>query len=94
MSIVPLMAVISGLVAVGQEKVWFVDGFHGGVYGHYPMSYTGFMTDRLEKHPDWKISLEIEPETWDTVKVRTPEDYRRFAGHPSRASMLTNASGK
>ena len=43
------------------------------------MSYTGFMTDRLEKHPDWKISLEIEPETWDTVKVRTPEDYRRFA---------------
>ncbi len=39
MSIVPLMAVISGLVAVGQEKVWFVDGFHGGVYGHYPMSY-------------------------------------------------------
>lgn len=79
MSIVPLMAVISGLVAVGQEKVWFVDGFHGGVYGHYPMSYTGFMTDRLEKHPDWKISLEIEPETWDTVKVRTPEDYRRFA---------------
>lgn len=63
-----------------QDKIWFVDGIHGGVYGHYPMTYTKFLSDMLESHPQWKISLEIEPETWDTVKVRTPEDYLRFAG--------------
>jgi len=65
--------------AISQEKVWFVDGVHGGVYGHYPMWYTKFMADQLGAHPSWKLSLEIEPETWDTVKVRTPDDYRRFA---------------
>lgn len=65
----------------GQDRsVYFVDGFHGGVYGHYPiMTYTKFMSDQLDQHPEWKICLEIEPETWDTVSVRTPEEFRRFA---------------
>lgn len=34
------------------------------------------MVDKLARHPEWKMCLEIEPETWDTVQVRTPEDYR------------------
>lgn len=29
-------------------------------------------------HPDWRIGLEIEPETWDTVRVQTPEAYQHF----------------
>lgn len=67
--------------ASAQENIYFVDGFHGGVYGHYPMqAYTDYMSDLLEKYPDWRMCLEIEPETWDTVAVRTPEAYRRFAG--------------
>lgn len=62
-----------------QEKPYFVDGFHGGVYGHYPLkTYTGYMTGLLEKHPEWKMCLEIEPETWDSVRVAAPEDYRIF----------------
>jgi alpha-mannosidase len=36
------------------------------------------MTDVLSDHPEWRMCLEIEPETWDTVAVRTPEDYERF----------------
>lgn len=63
-----------------QEKVYFVDGFHGGVYGHYPVqTYTDYMSGLLEKYPGWRMCLEIEPETWDTVAVRTPGAYRRFA---------------
>ena len=62
-----------------QDGPWFVDGFHGGVYGHYPLdTYTKYMSDLLEKHPDWAMCLEIEPETWDTVKVVTPDEYLRF----------------
>ena len=62
-----------------QEKPYFVDGFHGGVYGHYPLrTYTGYMTGLLEKYPEWKMCLEIEPETWDSVMVAAPEDYRIF----------------
>ena len=57
----------------------FVDGYHGGIYGHYPVEWkTRFLVQTLEKHPEWRISLEIEPETWDSVQLRTPGDYERF----------------
>ncbi|MCF0175896.1 MAG: alpha-mannosidase, partial [Bacteroidales bacterium] len=62
-----------------NSGTYFVDGFHGGVYGHYPMeSYTKYMSDLLDQHPDWKMCIEIEPETWDSVKVVTPEEFVRF----------------
>ena len=65
-------------LAFGQQA-YFVDGYHGGVYGHYPIEWkTRYMVDLLSNHPEWRMSLEIEPETWDTVLVRTPEDYERF----------------
>lgn len=71
---------LSDHVASSQERPYFVDGFHGGVYGHYPMAtYTRFLVDQFEANPAWRFCLEIEPETWDTVAVRTPEDYKRFS---------------
>lgn len=64
--------------AVAQSS-YFVDGYHGGVYGHYPLEWkTRFITSSLEKYPEWRICLEIEPETWDSVAVRTPDDYRKL----------------
>lgn len=72
--------VLSDHTASSQERPYFVDGFHGGVYGHYPMAtYTRFLVDQFEANPAWRFCLEIEPETWDTVAVRTPEDYKRFS---------------
>ena len=65
--------------ALAQDKPYFVDGFHGGIYGHYPLKdYTGYMTGLLDQYPEWKMCLEIEPETWDSVKVAAPEEYRKF----------------
>lgn len=61
------------------QRPYFVDGYHGGVYGHYPMWVTDFMLDKLAAHPEWRLGLEIEPETWDTVKQKEPEAYERFA---------------
>ena len=62
-----------------RRASYFADGFHGGVYGHYPLdSYTDYMMGQLERHPNWRIGLELEPETWDSVKVRTPEAYQRW----------------
>ncbi len=62
------------LTAAAQEssaqRHYFIDGYHGGVYGHYPVWYTQFMTGQLEANPYWKINLEIEPETWDAVKMQ------------------------
>lgn len=61
-----------------SQNAYFADGYHGGVYGHYPNLYTQFLVDMFNKNPDWKINLEIEPETWDTVKVKNPEAYLAF----------------
>ena len=60
------------------QKAWFADGYHGGILGHYPPSFTQFMVDALQQHPDWKLNLEIEPETWDFARTNTPEAYRAF----------------
>lgn len=78
------------------QKSYFVDGFHGGVYGHYPIAtYTQYMSDQLRQHPSWRIGLEIEPETWDTVKARTPEAYLEFkrmtSGHQMEYTNPTYA---
>ncbi|WP_400261232.1 glycoside hydrolase family 38 C-terminal domain-containing protein [Sphingobacterium sp. SG20118] len=61
------------------QKAYFVDGYHGGIYGHYPLWVTQFMVDNLAKHPEWKLGLEIEPETWDSVRVQSPVDYANFS---------------
>ena len=64
---------------VYSQQAYFVDGYHGGIYGHYPVKWkTQFVVDQLAMHPDWRICMEIEPETWDTVRVQTPEAYLRF----------------
>ena len=77
--LVVLMVMCLGLGVTNAQKAYFVDGYHGGIYGHYPVEWqTQFMTDRLRAFPEWRICLEIEPETWDTVQVRTPDAYRVF----------------
>lgn len=79
--IIVLLSLAVCIASSAQEagKVSFVEGFHGGLYGHYPMkTYTKYMTDLLDRKSDWKMSIEIEPETWDSVKVVTPAAFERF----------------
>jgi alpha-mannosidase len=47
-----------------SQRTYYIDGYHGGVWGHYPDWNTRFMVDMLKRHPYWNINLEIEPETW------------------------------
>ena len=61
-----------------QQTAYFIDGYHGGIYGHYPAGQTGFIVDVLKKHPDWSINIEIEPETWEVVRLRNPTAYNEF----------------
>jgi alpha-mannosidase len=66
------------VAGLGQERAWFVDGYHGGIYGHYPPSFTQFIVDSMRANPDWKLNLEIEPATWDFVSTNTPDAYTAF----------------
>lgn len=73
-----LLSCVVYTLVYGQQ-VYFVDRYHGGIYGHYPVEWkTRYITELLSEYPWWRMGLEIEPETWDTVAVRTPEDYERF----------------
>lgn len=60
------------------QQAYFIDGYHGGIYGHYPEGQTRFIVENLKVHPDWIINIEIEPETWELVKERDPEAYEEF----------------
>ncbi len=60
------------------QDAYFIDGYHGGIYGHYPMGQTDFMNKMLKQYPDWRINIEVEPETWDAVKLRDPAAYEEF----------------
>jgi len=60
------------------RPAYFIDGYHGGIYGHIPPWQTKFMVDKLDQYPDWKINLELEPESWDTIAVEDPTAYEAF----------------
>ena len=64
-----------------SQTAWFADGYHGGVYGHYPIWQAKFMVDQLKKNPDWALNLEIEPETWDTISIKDPENFKSFQSY-------------
>ncbi|TWT78816.1 hypothetical protein CA13_02130 [Planctomycetes bacterium CA13] len=79
LNVLIMLACASAWSAADEPKTaYFVDGYHGGVYGHYPPGYTGFLVDQLKANPNWKINLEIEPETWDVAKVYEPKAYEAF----------------
>ncbi len=67
----------TGLVKA-QKMSYFVDGYHGGIYGHLPPWQTHFMVEQLGAHPDWKINLELEPESWDTIALKDSADLAAF----------------
>jgi len=75
----------AGQAAPTGQTAWFIDGYHGGIYGHIPAWQTRFMVDKLQQFPDWRINLELEPESWDTIKVHDPaayEDFRKLMAVP------------
>jgi alpha-mannosidase len=61
-----------------SQPAYFIDGYHGGIYGHLPSWQTRFMVDKLNQFPDWKINLELEPESWDTIEKNDARAYGEF----------------
>ncbi|AEV97731.1 glycosyl hydrolase [Niastella koreensis] len=60
------------------QTAWFIDGYHGGIYGHLPAWQTKFMVEKLAQYPDWKLNLELEPVSWDSIAVQDPINYKAF----------------
>ncbi|MDN3584510.1 glycoside hydrolase family 38 C-terminal domain-containing protein [Mucilaginibacter flavus] len=74
-----IFLVMSGIAhTAAAQTAWYIDGYHGGVWGHYPDWNTRFMADMLKNNPDWKINIELEPETWDRAQMIDPAAYADF----------------
>ncbi|WP_158826898.1 glycoside hydrolase family 38 C-terminal domain-containing protein [Mucilaginibacter lacusdianchii] len=76
-----LLCLALGSLAGGQalgQKTYYIDGYHGGVWGHYPDWNTRFMADQLKSNPYWRINIELEPETWDRAKMVDSAAYNDF----------------
>jgi alpha-mannosidase len=50
--------------------VYFVDGYHGGVRGHMPPGSWRDILNVMREIPQWKLCLDIEPESWDVFAPR------------------------
>lgn len=64
--------------SIKAQRTYYIDGYHGGVWGHYPDWNTRFIVDQLKANPYWKINLEIEPETWDRAAIVDPEAFKEL----------------
>lgn len=60
------------------EKLYFVDGYHGGIEGHMPVGSWEDILDAMERHPEWKLSLEIEPQSWEYLRLHDKAVYKRL----------------
>lgn len=77
-------------------KLHFVDGYHGGIRGHMPEGSWQDILHALEVYPSWKISLEIEPESWDYIRIHDLRTYcklQNFVSDPNTSDRIEFISG-
>ncbi len=79
-----------------SEKLYFVDGYHGGVDGHMPVGSWQDILGALERRPDWTVSLDVEPESYEWIKRHDFEVYsklREFVENPDTAERIEFLNG-
>ena len=55
--------------------LYYVDGYHGGIRGHMPLGCWRDILEMLKKCPEWKLSIDVEPISWEFLKARDPMAY-------------------
>lgn len=61
--------------------VYFVDGYHGGAKGHMPPGSWRDILDAMQIYPNWKLCLDIEPESWEVLRREDPQAYREWKAY-------------
>ena len=61
-----------------MEKLYFVDGYHGGIEGHMPVGSWQDILGALERRPEWTVSLDVEPESYEWIRKNDFEVYSRL----------------
>ncbi|NLG24093.1 MAG: hypothetical protein GX558_01950 [Clostridiales bacterium] len=81
---------------MAQKILYYADGYHGGIRGHMPLGCWRDILSQLRDRPDWKLSIDVEPISWDFLKQRDPAAYdelRELLRDDSIASRLEMVSG-
>lgn len=76
-----------------MNKVYYMDGYHGGIRGHMPLGAWRDILDQMKKHPDWKLHIDVEPVSWDYLKERDPEAYEEFSAMLKDGRRMEMVSG-
>ena len=66
------------VVPENAPTLYFVDGFHGGHIGHMGPGSMADVLNGLDSHPDWRVTLEVEPLSFDYLKKHEPETFYRL----------------
>lgn len=77
------------------STVFYIDGYHGGARGHMPAGSWRDILEALQKWPEWKLSLDIEPGSWEVLGREDPEAYREMQQYlaDSRVSARVTLTG-
>ena len=59
--------------------LYYVDGYHGGSRGHMPAGSWRDILNAMRAIPEWKISLDIEPASWDDLRREDPAGLSRVS---------------
>ena len=79
-----------------KERLYYVDGYHGGVRGHMPLGCWRDILETLKTNPDWKLCIDVEPISWEELQARDPaayEELRELLKDSSVSARLEMVSG-
>lgn len=82
-------AAASALPARAQgPRLYFIDGYHGGVRSHMPPGTWRDILNHLRDFPDWKLALEVEPASWDQLRREDPQAYNEVRRLPTAVWVI------
>ncbi|MBQ5972609.1 MAG: hypothetical protein IJL69_00265 [Oscillospiraceae bacterium] len=61
-----------------MNRMYFVDGYHGGIQGHMPVGSWQDILGALERRPEWTVSLDVEPASYEWLRRNDREVYLRL----------------
>jgi alpha-mannosidase len=63
----------------GTPILYYMDGYHGGVKGHMPAGCWRDILSAMREFPEWKLSLDVEPSSWEVLQREDPQAYHELA---------------
>jgi alpha-mannosidase len=67
--------------------LFYMDGYHGGIKGHMPPGSWRDILSAMKRFPDWKLSLDIEPSSWEALKREDPQAFEELGSYLEDHSM-------